>query len=194
MVPWALLMALAVSRLVALATPRRALTIAAVLVVISLGASVWARYDYLNPLTTVSAPQRAAMTWARENTPANASFLVVTGSYWPIDATAEWFPALSGRRSANTVQGKEFTSPAAWEHAVNASGSLDECVTGTAQCLVDWTAQWDIHYDYVFIPRGRTAGVEGDACCDSLALALSTDDRFRRVAELEGAWVFQRVG
>ncbi len=193
MVPWALLIALAVSRLVALATPRRALTIAAVLVVVALGTSVWARYDYLNPLTTISAPQRAAMTWARDNTPADASFLVLTGSYWPIDASAEWFPALSGRVSANTVQGKEFTSPAAWEHAVNASGSLDECVTGTAQCLVDWTAHWDVHYDYVFIPRGRTAGVEGDACCGSLALALSTDDRFRRVAELEGAWVFQRV-
>ena len=80
------------------------------------------------------------MAWARDNTPADASFLVVTGSYWPIDATAEWFSALSDRRSANTVQGKEFTSPAAWEHAVNASGSLDECVTGTAQCLVDWGA------------------------------------------------------
>jgi hypothetical protein len=67
-------------------------------------------------------------------------------------------------------------------------------VTGTAQCLHDWSSAWGIQYDYVFIPRGRTAGVPGDACCDSLALALSTDDRFRRVAELEGAWVFQRVG
>ncbi len=191
MVPWALLIALAVSKLVELATPRRALTIGAVLLVVALASSLWARYEYLNPLSTVSPAQRAAMTWAGDNTPTDATFLVVTGSYWPIDATAEWFPTLSNRRSANTVQGKEFTSSQAWEHAVFASGSLDECVTGTAQCLVDWGTQWNIGYDYVFIPRGRTAGVEGDACCDSLALALSTDDRFHRVAELEGAWVFE---
>lgn len=193
MVPWALLIAVAIIQLSAMAPARRVLPVVAVLLVVAIGASTWARYLYLNPLTSLPAVQREAMAWAGANTPRDSRFVVISGAYWPVDATAEWFPALSNQQSANTVQGKEFTSPAEWERAVLASGQLDDCVTGSAQCLMDWSDTWNVPFDYVFIPRGRVPGVEAVECCGPLASALATDPRFRTIAELDGAWVYQRV-
>ncbi len=58
----------------------------------------------------LTAPQRAAFAQAAASLPANARVLVLSGrSQWQNDPAQEWFPALTGRASLATVQGREWT-------------------------------------------------------------------------------------
>jgi hypothetical protein len=55
------------------------------------------------------AGEKEAMEWVREHTPADSRFLVISSSWlWARDQTGEWFPALAGRTSLTTVQGREW--------------------------------------------------------------------------------------
>ena len=53
--------------------------------------------------------ERQAMVWIKENTPSDAQFISLPSSrWWETDSTAEWFPALTERHNAVTVQGTEW--------------------------------------------------------------------------------------
>ena len=101
---------------------------------------------------------------------------------------------LTGRRAVNTVQGLEFTSPAQWTRAVDASDGIERCSNSTAQCLVSWGERWDAKYDYVFVPVGPGPGFPEADCCPLLVDSLAADSRFREVEAMPGAFVFQVVG
>ncbi len=46
--------------------------------------------------------------WIKNGTPAASSFMVITGQTWETDKYSEWITTLTGRRSANVVQGYEW--------------------------------------------------------------------------------------
>jgi hypothetical protein len=57
----------------------------------------------------VNAAELNAMEWVSEHTPPDASFLVISpGSSESSDFLAEWFPALTQRKSVLTPQGREW--------------------------------------------------------------------------------------
>ena len=56
----------------------------------------------------LSSNERAAMNWARQNTPLNARFLVIPQNEWASDLRGEWFPTFARRASVATVQGSEW--------------------------------------------------------------------------------------
>lgn len=67
-------------------------------------------------LAQVSPANRAAMTWIRQNTPADSRFVLVTAdSFWYFDRVAEWFPYLAGRESLTTAQGLEWAGPGVFD-------------------------------------------------------------------------------
>lgn len=73
-----------------------------------------------NSLNALTHEERDAMEWIKNNTPHEASFLVLSPSaYWHDDYVAEWFPALSERRSITTVQGLEWVYDENWHQVVN---------------------------------------------------------------------------
>jgi hypothetical protein len=50
-----------------------------------------------------------AMAWVKENTPEDAQYLVIPSStWWEIDSVSEWFPAITSRTNALTIQGSEW--------------------------------------------------------------------------------------
>ena len=81
-----------------------------------------------SPLHGLDTEQQAALQWAGENTADDAVFAVVTnGTYWENDGVSEWFPALTGRRSAATVQGNEWLGPEMWQGQQEAYDGLQAC-------------------------------------------------------------------
>jgi hypothetical protein len=119
-----------------------------------------------SPTHALRADQRAAMEWAAEHAGADAVFAVVTGSpAWANDAVSEWFPALTRRQSAGTVQGYEWLGAAEWERQVNAYEDLQNCAADVLPCVLAWSDTYDLPVTHVFLPKGRLNGPLSPADC-----------------------------
>ena len=93
------------------------------------------------------------MEWVRQNTPAEARFLVLTGtSSVSCDSVLEWFPALTGRQSLLTVQGTEWTQGANFNNYVRSTYAVQDCLLeGDAACLDAAVPRSD--YDYIYLSK-----------------------------------------
>ncbi|HSJ90255.1 MAG TPA: glycosyltransferase family 39 protein [Anaerolineales bacterium] len=102
---------------------------------------------------TLYPPDRQAMEWVRKNTPAEARFLVLTGtSSVSCDSVLEWFPALTGRQSLLTVQGTEWTQGANFNNYVRSTYAVQDCLLeGDAACLDSAVPRSD--YDYIYLSK-----------------------------------------
>ena len=151
-----------------------------------------------SPLHSISAGNRAAMYWARDNTPADARFIVVPSvERWGIDATAEWFPALSQRVSLTTVQGSEWLPGSTYSHRIEAYATLAECGGQTVICLEDWAAKLD--FSHIYIAKGRSPlsdlarlGQKLD-CCAPLIASLAGSANYVQIFDSPDAAIFQRI-
>ena len=123
----------------------------------------------LSPLHGMDADTRAALAWIKDETAPSSVILVASGTGWFIDATSEWLPVLTGRRSSATVQGTEWLGPVcSTEHEAQyiwlqtcAAESRDDCVQ-----------QWENvieHVDYVLAERSGVAPAYGHGCCLAFA-------------------------
>ena len=137
----------------------------------------------------VPADARAAMRWVADETPADASFIVVSGRPWFADATAEWFPVLADRTSVASVQGSEWLGRDAWTARLAAAGDLATCATLTVTCLDAWRRE---HGDatYVFVPKGGVAGLGGPTdCCIPLRETMGASSGYEIVYDGPGATI-----
>lgn len=95
---------------------------------------------------------QAALGWVRENTPAGARFLVLTGSQSvSYDPLPEWFPALTGRHSVYTVQGLEWVAGQSFAEAVGQAARAQECLLVSAACVMETIHNQAV--DYIYISR-----------------------------------------
>ena len=159
-------------------------------------------------LSALPAGERQAMAWAGEHTPAGSSFLVLTGHdgetlrlgaigypdvpTWADDRSSEWFPALSGRVSAGTPQGREWLSD--FDDTQRAYAALQRCSQRDAACLDSWVTKYGTPYTHVYIPLATTKWKDGPACCWALWRSLSEDPGFRIAYQNDDAMIFERVG
>jgi hypothetical protein len=181
MLPVAMLIAVAIVDVVvpglSMLTSSRALgrTLFAGLLCAGLLASLGVGYVVVTPFWPVSSDQRAAMGWVRHETPASATFAVVTGQPWAIDSASEWFPALTSRQSLATGQGYEWTD--GWSKRIDESFALQSCAGGWPKdCLDRWAAEFGQHPDYVYIAKGHQLGpLSPDDCCPVLRETLATE-------------------
>ena len=144
-------------------------------------------------LQGMSVDERDAMTWVTEHTPPDARFAIVSGDVWPLDRTAEWFPALTQRRSIATVQGYEWVD-AQFRPKIDEYTDLQHCAVVDASCIDEWAADTSEEFGYVYIPKlaprkDRTLGKE---CCATLIASLREDDRYPVVYDGPGAVIFAR--
>ena len=147
----------------------------ALLVILVLGVSgaIGARYADASPLFALPADVRAAMVEVRDHTPADAEVVVVSGTGWWVDATAEWFPVLAERRSVTTVQGAEWLGPEVWRRALDGQLTVTACAFDSVACFDDWLGVYGTTATYVFIPRGApSASPLSTECCPALRAPL----------------------
>ncbi len=143
-------------------------------------------------LKPVSKQERTAMEWIRDNTPANASFLVITaGDQWSSDRSAEWFPVLAERSSINTVQGYEWVPGLSFGERTAQYEHLQECRQSDSQCLERWAADYDKNFSYVYVAKTRR-GLLQDDCCAILREALAKSPNYALIYDGPGAVVFRR--
>jgi hypothetical protein len=149
----------------------------------------------------LSNGDRAAMTWAMKDTPANSRFLVISGSsQWWTDRQAEWFPALADRMSVATVQGTEWLTTKPFSDHVSEYNAVQRCAGQTAACLDAWSTKTDTSFDYVYVsktvPIQASYGVEGGRVDKPhefvLDLALRSDRRYSLVFENASAEIYKR--
>jgi hypothetical protein len=126
-----------------------------------------------------------AMRWAGTRTPADARFLIVSGTPWEIDRTSEWLPALARRRSVATVQGFEWRPIGEFARKKREYNDLQGCAGWSTQCLRDWAARTGQTYTYVYLPKSPDR-----SCCGLLRWSLDRDPAYRLVYDGPGAAVF----
>jgi hypothetical protein len=179
MVPWAMLVAIAVLEVVLPAAGRLvpARTWAQPIVVTGLlGAGVLSSlatgYSEATPMHGLSREDRDAMAWVDAHTAQNARFAVVTGLDWWNDATSEWFPAIARRQSVATAQGYEWTDRFSQKRVAHLL-LQDVCAPRLAQCILAWEGELGVSADYVYVPKGHLAGLASPAdCCPALRESL----------------------
>lgn len=151
-----------------------------------------------SPLHSVSDGNRLAMYWVRDNTPADARFVVVPSvQRWGIDATAEWFPALSERISITTVQGSEWLPDSIYSHRIDAYAALSDCAGQGVACLEEWAA--GLKFSHIYIAKGRpplsNLGKLGQKldCCAPLIASLAASDSYVQIYDSPDATIFQKL-
>ena len=153
-----------------------------------------------SPLFALAPAERDAMAWVRDNTPADARFLVMPiAGRWALDAPSEWFPALSKRYSVATVQGSEWLPDGRFAELNTSFEELLLCTSSNAECLDDWAAGAGATYDYLFVPRGNPPLEDSllplgkRDCCADLRFALSSAPDYERVFENSGATILSQA-
>jgi hypothetical protein len=102
---------------------------------------------------TLYPPDQEAMNWVSQNTPADARFLVLTGTTSvSCDSVLEWFPALTGRQSVYTVQGTEWTQGENFAPYVRATYDVQECLVASDASCLD-SVMNPSQYDYIYLSK-----------------------------------------
>jgi hypothetical protein len=71
-------------------------------------------------------------------------------SAWHSDIVGEWFPALTGRVSLLTAQGKEWLPGSAQGKTIQALSSVTACRMDGLICLENWAKKSQTSFDYVY--------------------------------------------
>jgi len=107
--------------------------------------------DYFD---SVSKPEREAMEWIRQNTKTYDRFLVLSKgnlAYWGMDATSEWFPALTQRESITTPQGAEWLAQGEFRKRVELYTQVKRCYDKDLSCIEDVVNQNSKNFSHIFI-------------------------------------------
>jgi hypothetical protein len=146
--------------------------------------------------TTLTADERAVMTWLKENLSPRQNFLLLTGrTYSMSDPVQEWFPVLSGHYSQSTLQGLEWTLGAEFTDRLNDLAALQAC--DDFSCVEKFTSRTGLAYDYIWvsIPIIRTnpeQNARGNRLADSIRSSGQFSIVFDELSSLERILIFQR--
>ena len=149
----------------------------------------------LSALNTLGVPDRQAMDWVRENTPVDSRFVVLgwIDSPW-VSPLTEWFPALSGRYSLTTVQGREWLSGeqniTPW---IENFESAQSCLYQTTACLEAWAGDHSQPYEYVYLSLHAAGDAAGTDRLSALYLSLATSQTYQLVYNQPAVRIFHRI-
>jgi hypothetical protein len=143
---------------------------------------------------TLYPEDQEAMVWARENTPDNSRFLVMTGSLSvSCDSVVEWSPALTGRQSLYTVQGTEWTKGDNFGSFIQAENDLQTCYLDGPSCVDGVISPSE--YDYVYLSKSlRVENCRPSASVRTFPYyveGVRADERYEIVYETDGAMIYK---
>ena len=145
-----------------------------------------------SPDQVLGSDVRASMAWVAANTPAQATFAIVTGRFWFSDQVSEWFPAFADRASVATVQGYEWLGSSRWWRQQDANADLQACSTAADGCLTAWMKTYGVSPMYVYLPKGRIDGpLSADDCCTGLRETLAASPKYTVAYDGPGASIFE---
>ena len=143
--------------------------------------------------TSLKAGDLELVEWVNENTGGDKIFALATGREFSMtDPLQEWFPALTGRTSLTTLQGKEWTLGDAFFPWFEELVKFQKCPD--AACLSGWSRRNRVGYDYliVLIPEATAADDLSDSL-RSLGRSARESDLHRLVFESDHALIFESI-
>lgn len=138
-------------------------------------------------LRSLTREQREAMAWVASNTPPASRFFVVPQDGWAADRIAEWFPALTRRRSVATVQGREWLPGKQFERFERMYRDARDCAARDIACVEQWARTARVDFTHLFVPK-----TSDGSCCRGLSASLRANPRYHLVFESPGAEIFAR--
>lgn len=94
------------------------------------------------------------MVWVRENTPAESSFLILTGREDVMtDPVQEWFPAIAVRHSETTLQGLEWTLQDEFNARWAQLAALQSCAD--VDCVHAWTGEMGLESTLLVVDSSK---------------------------------------
>ncbi len=136
--------------------------------------------------------EQKAMQWVARETPSESRFLVLGWEEIPgFSPLLEWFPALSERGSASTLQGREWlTGKANFVHRVKTFPDLYACLDQEEACLERWATENDETFEYVYLSLLEPGG---KARLSRLADALRESPNYHLIYETPEVLIFERL-
>jgi len=145
-------------------------------------------------LSSVDSYELKAMDWVKANTLPSSSFLVIdSAENWSNDRVAEWFPAIAGRHSENTIQGMEWLPDKAFIKQRKIYEELKQCTGDGVSCLLSWADRNAVSFTHLFITRPDCTWNSAN-CTDYLVLTIESSTDFRKIFENQAVVIFQRSG
>lgn len=126
-----------------------------------------------------------AMAWAAEETPPDATFVVLGDA-------AEWFPALTDRTILLGPWGVEWHTPAAYERHLGAFENASQC--SSVGCVEAEMGTVDADPDYIYVPKGEyTVRGVSTAQFGTLERSFEKSPDWERAYENDGVVVYRAV-
>jgi len=106
----------------------------------------------LSANTLLSTEDRTTFAWIKQNTPENATFLVISGKSPLTDQISEWFPALTGRQSVATAQGHEWLlSDQSFAAVLQQAQNVQNCYFQDETCITRWLKANGQTFSYIYL-------------------------------------------
>lgn len=146
----------------------------------------------------VTKSERDAASWIQEHTPPGSRFLLLSGENDPMcDPFAEWFPALTGRTSILTLQGREWLKQAEFTKLIQPRADVQACIDKGPNCLEQEILKNGFKFDYLYIAINSShnwCATESSSNNSSLAMIhlLEQADDYQKVIEFDDGILFAK--
>lgn len=143
-------------------------------------------------LASVNPAELEAMQWVKSNTDPGSSFVIINPSIdWYVDRVGEWFPAMTGRHSATTLQGMEWLPNKEFVKQRWYYSNFKRCIMKGEACLLLWAEQTDTQFTHLFISKSECTW-NSENCTDFFIQSMEDTAVFKKVFENSGVVIFDR--
>jgi hypothetical protein len=148
--------------------------------------SAFATGEKLRRDFTLQPSDLDSMEWIRANTPASASFAVITGETTPFrDPWSEWFPVITERTSLATIFGYEWVSDGQFANRIERYETLQKCARGDVDCLSGWETENNLDFTYIYLQLDNTTTL--------IQKTLSESENYRLIYNTDTAAIYEQV-
>lgn len=145
-------------------------------------------FDFRLLNTSLKADDLAMIEWVKSNVGEGKTFLLATGIEFSMsDPLQEWFPALTGQKSATTMQGLEWTLGKKFFPWYNKLIAFQHCEN--AECVSEWSAHNGVDYDYLVVLMPAEA--DENEALKNLGVSVKDSEEHTLVYESGHAYIFE---
>jgi hypothetical protein len=152
--------------------------------------------NYTDPqyMTSINKENRAAMEWAKQNTPSESQFMVISyPESWAEDIVSEWFPTLAERRNLLTGQGQEWMAHGTQRATVKSLSVVSNCRMVGLDCFEKWLQTSDFKVDYFYFTTNSVDDKSDSFLYSSVVEAqMARDPNFKLVYSNRNVEIFSR--
>lgn len=153
--------------------------------------SSMATTSYVGYKTVLTQDDHDAFEWVKNNTVANSSFFILSGNSPLMDPISEWFPALTNRRSVNTIQGHEWLKDENFGKNLESSSKAQDCFSQTPDCILNWASNNQEQVNYIFLRKVPQQCGDDQFYSSGLYKLLKEHSMFKEVYTTNEISIFQ---